>query len=73
MISREHLKSEIDAVSEQNLETLYPIVRVFQETHSSPQEPFASNVPNPLKNSVTFERDIVTSINVSWDAQARSF
>ena len=26
--------------------------------------------PNPLKNSVTFERDIVTPINVSWDAQA---
>lgn len=70
MISREQLKSEIDTVSEQNLETLYQIILVFQKTHSSSQELVASNVPNPLKDSVTFEHDIVAPINVPWDAQA---
>ncbi|MEO0457868.1 MAG: hypothetical protein AAF152_14985 [Cyanobacteria bacterium P01_A01_bin.114] len=71
MLSRDQLKQEIDAVSEQNLKTLYQIILLFQKLRpaTARQSP-PSTIANPLKNSVTFEHDLISPIDISWDAQA---
>ncbi len=70
MLSREQLKNDIDAVSEQNLETLYQIILVFQKlSPTKPQNSILPNISNPLKDSVTFEHDLILPIDVSWNDQ----
>ena len=71
MRSREQLKNEIDGVSEQNLETLHQIILVFQKLSAvKPGHSMVRSNDNPLKNSVTFEKDIISPIDSSWNTEA---
>lgn len=66
MLDREQLKNEIDRVSEQNLETLYQIILLFQKLNPAElSDSTVRSVENPLKNSITFENDLISPIDIS--------
>ncbi|QFY88189.1 hypothetical protein D5125_01135 [Magnetovirga frankeli] len=68
MNTRELIKAEIDAVDDANIETLHRIIGAltkpaYQSQTTNPPADF-----NPLKGSLTFEKDILSPINATWDA-----
>ena len=68
MISREHLKLEIDSVDDTHIEVLHRIILslrtpILTSTSSSQERDI-----NPLKNSILFEGDIISPIDITWDA-----
>ena len=65
MISREQLKLEIDSIHETYIEILHRIILAFQQPNPTPTGVVMTKEINPLKNSITFERDLVSPINVS--------
>ncbi len=72
MITRDQLKAEIDAVDTNNIEILHRIIQVLQaKTRNFDYvNQHALNNQSPLKDSVTFETDIISPINVNWDADS---
>jgi hypothetical protein len=69
MIDREQLKLEIDSVDDTNIEVLHRIVLALKTptlTYSDSQK----NYINPLKGSILFEDDIISPIDVIWDAES---
>ncbi|MCU7834965.1 MAG: hypothetical protein KZQ83_06875 [gamma proteobacterium symbiont of Taylorina sp.] len=64
MITIEQLKSEIECVGSKNLEVLYHIIQLLQPKVTNTKDHFI----NPLKGSVTFEKDIISPIDEHWDA-----
>ena len=68
MISREQLKLEIDLVDDRNIEILHRIILAFK-TDLVTQPQLQKEYVNPLKNSIRSEHDILSPIDVVWDAQ----
>lgn len=69
MISREQLKLEIDSVDDTNIEVLHRIILALKTpTLTSSDSP--KNYINPLKGSILFENDIISPIDVIWDAES---
>jgi hypothetical protein len=69
MIDREQLKLEIDTVDDAHIEILHRIIQAFKQPLLTAVPPTDCNQINPLKGSVIFERDLISPINVSWDAE----
>ena len=68
MISREQLKLEIDLVDERNIEILHRIILAFK-TDFVTQPQIQKEYINPLKNSIRSEGDLISPIDVVWDAE----
>lgn len=69
MISREQLKLEIDSVDDAHIEILHRIIQALKTPNSNPLNPPISSEINPLKDSIIFENDLISPIDVSWDAE----
>ncbi|NES20006.1 MAG: hypothetical protein F6K41_14000 [Symploca sp. SIO3E6] len=68
MISREHLKLEIDAIDDAYIEILHRIILALKQPFQPPHSLDNPNQVNPLKDSVLFEKDLISPIDVSWEA-----
>ncbi len=69
MTKREQIKKEIDEISDDYLETLHRIIVALKsEAKIGPVTP-ASFKENPLKNSIVFEKDIISPVDEAWDAE----
>lgn len=69
MISRDQLKADLDGVAESHFEVLQGIIAVFKST-ADEGVPLPDGVDeNPLKGSVIFEGDILSSVDETWSAE----
>ncbi len=69
MINREQLKLEIDSIDDAYIEILHRIILALKESLLT-SRPFTNfSEVNPLKDSVIFEHDLISPINVSWDVE----
>ena len=68
MISREQLKLEIDLVDDNNIEILHRIILALK-TDFVTQPQIQKEYINPLKNSIRSEGDLISPIDVVWDAE----
>lgn len=68
MINREQLKREIDLVNDAYLEILYRIIQAFKIPLTGNLLAVETCDSNPLKGSVTFEGDLISPIEETWDA-----
>jgi hypothetical protein len=67
MTNREKLKLEIDSVDDVTINILHHLVMALKQT-----APISNNennwlVNNPLKNSIIYEKDIVSPLDENWD------
>jgi hypothetical protein len=69
MINREQLKHEIDSVNEAHIETLHRIILALRQPLSLVTSSALSHEPNPLKDSVIFEQDLLAPIGDLWDVE----
>lgn len=70
MINREQLKLEIDSVDDAHIEILHRIIQALkQPLGTDPPLTNLSSEVNPLKGSVIFEHDLISPIDISWDAE----
>jgi hypothetical protein len=69
MINREQLKLEIDTIDDAYIEVLQRIILALKQPliTSAPLTNPSEN--NPLKGSVIFEHDLISPIDVSWNAE----
>lgn len=65
MITIEQLRSEIEGVNPNNIEILYRIAQLLQSKTNVQKK---TRFINPLRGSITFEKDIISPIDESWDA-----
>jgi hypothetical protein len=68
MISREQLKLEIDSVDDTHIEVLHRIILSLRTPTLTSISSSQDNGINPLKNSIIFEGDIISPIDMNWDA-----
>ena len=68
MISREQLKLEIDAVDDTHIEVLHQIILSLRTPILTSISSSQERDINPLKNSILFEGDIISPIDITWDA-----
>jgi hypothetical protein len=68
MINREQLKREIDLVKDACLEILDRIIQAFKIHLTGNLLPVETRDSHPLQGSVTFEKDIISPIDETWDA-----
>jgi hypothetical protein len=68
MISREQLKLEIDSVDDTHIEVLHRIILSLSTPISTSTNSGQDSDINPLKNSILFEGDIISPIDMNWDA-----
>ncbi|MEL6489463.1 MAG: UPF0175 family protein [Cyanobacteria bacterium J06621_3] len=57
-------------LAKRQLSTSYNSIDLMQGAQSLQADKDQLNTDNPLRGSVTFEHDIISPIDVSWDAQA---
>ena len=69
MISREQLKKELDYLDETTINVLHYIIIALKQ--NVPNSTHETNwlVNNPLKNSVIYEKDIITPIDEDWHVE----
>ncbi len=67
MINREQLKNELDSVDDATINILHDVIIALKKNGESSN--FLTNwfVNNPLKNSVIYEKDIISPIDENWD------
>ena len=70
MISREQLKLEIDLVDDANIEIMHRIILALQTPGLTQNKEIVEKNLNPLKGSILFEGDLISPIDVDWDAEA---
>ena len=68
MTRREQIKKEIDEISDDYLETLHRIIVALKSESGASGQPAFPFRGNPLKNSVLFENDLISPVDVNWDA-----
>jgi len=69
MINREQLKLEIDTIDDAYLEILHRIILALKQPSLTSTPLTNLSEVNPLKGSVIFEHDLLSPIDVSWDAE----
>lgn len=69
MTKREQIKKEIDEISDDYLETLHRIIVALKSEAKIGPVTTASFKENPLKDSLVFEKDIITPIDEAWDSE----
>ncbi len=71
MINREQIKKELDSIDDATLNILHHVIMALKQnvTISEPISEHETNwlVNNPLKNSVLYEKDIISPIDEEWD------
>jgi hypothetical protein len=65
MTTREQLKADLDEVADSNLEVLHRIIVALKHDPSSESASPGVRQSNPLKGSVTFEKDILSPADAS--------
>ena len=70
MINREQLKNELDSVDDATINILHDVIIALKKNGESSD--FLTNwlVNNPLKNSVIYEKDIISPIDENWDVDS---
>ncbi|NEO54868.1 MAG: hypothetical protein F6K54_18365 [Okeania sp. SIO3B5] len=70
MINREQLKNELDSVDDATINILHDVIIALKKNRESSN--FLTNwlVNNPLKNSVIYEKDIISPIDENWDVDS---
>ena len=66
MITREQLVADISLVDEANIEVLHKIILALQARKTHTRTDALPADGNLLKNSVTFEKDILAPIGDEW-------
>lgn len=66
MINREQLKQEIDTINDNHIEILHQIILALKQPVVSSISMTKSPEMNPLKNSVLFEKDLISPIGDNW-------
>lgn len=69
MISRETLKTAIDTIDDTQLEILHCIILAFSKPIPQTVNHSLSEKINPLKSSIVFENDIISPIDLLWEAE----
>ena len=69
MITREQLKADLDGVADSHLEVLHRIIVALKPAASRETARINRSDKNPLKGSITFEKDIVSPVDESWSAE----
>lgn len=69
MINREQLKLEIDSVDDVHIEVLHRIIMALKQPLLTSTSITMYSEINPLKDSIIFEHDLISPIDVSWDAE----
>ena len=69
MISRETLKTAIDTIDDTQLEILHRVILAFSKPIPNPVNHRPSENINPLKGSIVFENDIISPIDLLWEAE----
>ena len=69
MINREQLKREIDDVNETHIEILHRIILALKQPTPTTAGVVTPTAINPLKDSVTFEHDLISPIDISWEVE----
>jgi hypothetical protein len=69
MISRETLKTAIDIIDDTQLEILHRIILAFSKPIPNTANHSLSENINPLKGSIVFENDIISPIDLLWEAE----
>ncbi len=69
IINREQLKLELDSVDDATINILHHIVMALKQTARISNNENNWLVNNPLKNSVIYEKDIVSPIDEDWDVE----
>jgi hypothetical protein len=69
MISREILKTAIDTIDDTQLEILHRIILAFNKPIPNTINQTLSENINPLKNSIVFENDIISPIDLLWEVE----
>jgi len=67
VITRQQLVADIDLVDEANIEVLHKIILALKAANTPKSNNDWPEHRNPLKNSVTFEKDILTPIDDEWN------
>ncbi len=81
MISREMLKTAIDGIDDSQLEILHRSILAFSQPipntiNPTVNPPLSDNLLeniNPLKGSIIFENDIISPIDLLWEAEHRTY
>ena len=68
-MDREQLKREIDLIDESQIEILSGIIWALKQSRVEVESWGRSSSINPLKDSILFENDLISSIDISWDAE----
>ena len=66
MISREQLKLELDSLDETTINVLHHVIMALKQNVPTANNEINWLVNNPLKNSVIYEKDIITPIDEDW-------
>ena len=69
MINREVLKTAIDSIDDTQLEILHRIILAFSKPIPNTVNHTLSENTNPLKDSIVFENDIISLIDLLWEAE----
>ncbi|GBO53673.1 hypothetical protein APA_1621 [Pseudanabaena sp. lw0831] len=69
MISRETLKTAIDTIDDTQLEILHRIILAFSKPIPNTVNHLLPENINPLKGSIVFENDIISPIDLLWEAE----
>lgn len=66
MITREQLTADIALVDDANIEVLHKIIMALKASKFETPTGHRPVDGNPLRNSVTFEKDILSPIDDEW-------
>lgn len=69
MISREQLKLELDSLDETTINVLHHVIMALKQNVPTANNEINWLVNNPLKNSVIYEKDIITPIDEDWHVE----
>jgi hypothetical protein len=69
MISREQLKLDIDSVDDTHIEVLHRIILALKTPLLTQIDLSQKTKMNPLKDSILFEDDIISPIDIDWDVE----
>jgi hypothetical protein len=64
---REKLKLELDSVDDTTINLLYRILMALKQPRTIANNATSWLVNNPLKNSIVYEKDIISPIGEAWD------
>ncbi len=66
---REKLKIELNRVDDFTINVVYRIVMALKHPIPMANNDISWSVNNPLKNSIIYEKDIISPIDETWDVE----